>query len=178
MKKIMRLLFIATALITTTSCDSGDDLPTGPSIQVNSFCYGDQTTNFVTVGAFRGETLQVSNTGIRTQVTILGDGVTLNDMDELEGAGSLIQLSFYGDSLDGFQTGLYEISNLEESANVAVSYSVTYDAAVPLQPVIRLVSGNVRVQPYATGYAITIDGLDENGDEFHGIYLGNVPIIP
>lgn len=169
---------MATALILATSCDSDDDLPTGPVIQVNTFCYGDQTTNFETVGAFRGETLQVSADAIRTAVTIYGDGVSLNAMDELEGAGVLMQLNFYGNSTAGFQTGLYEITDLEESANVAVGYDLNYDAANMFSSFLSLDSGYVRVETYQTGYAITIDGTDANGDEFHGVYLGNVTLLP
>ncbi len=178
MQKVTKWLTLVAVLIAATSCISDDDLQPAPAIQVNSFCYGDQTVNFETIGAFRGETFQASSTAIRTPVTLIGDGVSLNSMDELEGEGPLIILDFYGNSLDGFQTGLYEISSLQESANVAVKYSVTYDATMTLQPFIGIDSGYVRVQRYSTGYAITIDGMDQNGDEFHGTFLGNVPIIP
>ncbi len=169
---------MVTTIVMTTSCDSDDDLPVSQPIQVNTFCYGDQITNFETVGAFRGETQQVSSTGIRTFVTILGDGVTLNDMDELEGAGVLMQLNFYGNSTEGFQTGLYTISDLDEPANATLGYSLDFDAANTFSSFLALDSGFIRVTTYLTGFAISIDGIDDNGDEFHGVYLGNVNQLP
>lgn len=162
-----------------TSCDSDDDLPRYVSIQTNSFCYGDQTTNFKTVGAFRAVTTQVINSGIVTPVTMLGDGISIDNMNVLQGTGPLIELRFFGNSLAGLQTGLYQIVPSNESATVEIRYALDFDAAstVPM-PMINIDSGRVKVEAYSTGYAINISGIDENGDDFHGIYLGNVNLLP
>jgi len=177
-KKIISMLFVAMTMVTLMSCDSDDDLPSSPSITVNSFCFGDQTSNFDVIGAFRGETEQLNPTEIRTVVNILGDGLSLNDVDELEGIGVLMQLNFYGNSPAGFQTGVYDISNLQESANVSLSYALDYDATNTFNSFIEVSSGFIRVETFRTGFAITVDGIDGNGDEFHGIYLGDVLLIP
>ncbi|MBF4985951.1 hypothetical protein FNJ87_16995 [Nonlabens mediterrranea] len=177
MKKITVLLFMAIAVIITSSCDSDDDLPVSQSIQVNTFCYGDQTTNFETIGAFREEPQLSGGTGVLTKVTVLGDGLQLNDMDELEGSGVLMQINFYGNSVDNFQTGLYQIVSTEEPADASLNYSLDYDSTSMLNASVALDSGFIRVETYQTGYAITVDGLDTNGDEFHGIYLGNVTLL-
>lgn len=178
MKKLITLLFITTAIMTTTSCMSDDDLPIVSPIQVNTFCYGNQTTNFETINAFRSEPQASNGTGVLSAVTIIGEGITLNDMNELEGAGVVMQLNFYGDSFDGFQTGLYQISDLEEPANVALSYSLDFDATTQFNSTIALESGFIRVEPYFESFAITVNGTDTNGDEFHGIYLGGVNLLP
>lgn len=179
MKKVMSLLFMATALMATISCDSDDDLPVarGATVQVNTFCYGDQTTNFFTTGAYRDETIQISNTAFLTNLDILGQGLTLNGMNELQGTGVLMELSFYGSTAAGFQTGVYDISTLEEPANVSLSYSLDHDPSSMVNAFLDLTSGIITVETFQTGFSIDVDGMDENGDEFHGIYLGNVPII-
>ncbi|KEZ92049.1 hypothetical protein [Nonlabens ulvanivorans] len=177
MKKITTLLFMAAALVMTTSCDSDDDLPVSQPIQVNTFCYGDQTTNFETIGAIREEPQLSGGTGVLTEVTVLGDGLQLNDMDEIEGAGVLMQINFYGNSVDNFQTGLYQIANTEEPADASLSYSLDFDSTAMFNTSTALESGFIRVETYQTGYAITVDGLDTNGDEFHGVYLGNVALL-
>ncbi|MEO9502707.1 hypothetical protein [Nonlabens ulvanivorans] len=177
MKKITTLLFMAAALVMTTSCDSDDDLPVSQPIQVNTFCYGDQTTNFETIGAIREEPQLSGGTGVFTEVTVLGDGLQLNDIDEIEGAGVLMQINFYGNSVDNFQTGLYQIASTEEPADASLSYSLDFDSTSMLNASVELESGFIRVETYQTGYAITVDGLDTNGDEFHGVYLGNVALL-
>ncbi|GAK75289.1 hypothetical protein JCM19296_867 [Nonlabens ulvanivorans] len=168
---------MAAALVMTTSCDSDDDLPVSQPIQVNTFCYGDQTTNFETIGAIREEPQLSGGTGVLTEVTVLGDGLQLNDMDEIEGAGVLMQINFYGNSVDNFQTGLYQIASTEEPADASLSYSLDFDSTSMLNASVELESGFIRVETYQTGYAITVDGLDTNGDEFHGVYLGNVALL-
>ncbi|GAK88712.1 hypothetical protein JCM19297_3225 [Nonlabens ulvanivorans] len=168
---------MAVALVMTTSCDSDDDLPVSQPIQVNTFCYGDQTTNFETIGAFREEPQVGGGTGVLSEITVYGDGLQLNDMEELEGAGVLMQISFYGNSLDDFQTGLYQIATTEEPADASLSYILDYDTTGMFNASVALDSGFIRVETYQTGYAITVDGIDVNGDELHGIYLGNVALL-
>lgn len=180
MNKILTLVMLFATLMTFNSCDSDDDLPQQNPTQVNVFCYGDQDAeaSFNAAGATRGETSQTANSGILTPVTIYSDGIMLDDTDQLDGSGQIIQLQFYGNSLSGFQSGVYTISDLDSTGNVNAQYALNYDSANQFTTFINLPTGFIKVEPFQTGYAITIDGQDVNGDPFHGIYLGNVPILP
>jgi len=175
--KNFKLLLVLLITISLNSCNSDDDLPAVELPPTNVFCYGDGTQEFNVTGAFRGETLEIATDQIRTQVTILGDGLTLDDMDEIDGTGPIILLDFYGDNTAGFQTGLYEISTLQESANVSGSFSIDFDPTITTNNFATLDDGLIQVSPFNNGYLIEIDATDENGDDFHGNYFGIVPII-
>ncbi len=177
MKKI-HLLLIGLFMVSLSSCNDDDNvLPPLETPAANVFCYGDGTLSFDVTGAFRGQTLQISNDAIRTQVSILGDGLSLNEMDQIEGIGAIIELDFFGNTTQGFQSGLYEISDLQESANASGSYSISYDPTVTTNSFNTLDSGLIRVSPYNNGYLIEIDAVDSNGDDFHGNYFGLVQSI-
>lgn len=179
MKKI-KLLIVLLLTISLNSCNSDDDFPQTQLPTFNVFCFGDGTQGFDVISSFRGETTLIAPDQIRTQVTILGDGLSLNDMDEIEGNGPLIQLDFYGNNTAGFQTGLYQISTLQESANVIPRYSLDFDPTATINASIPLEDGFIRVSPFENenGFFIEIAAIDANGDEFHGNYLGLVSLIP
>lgn len=162
-------------LIITTSCDSDDDLPTGPSIIVNTFCYGLDALNSTDVfAAFNREVLETSTTGVfNTRTFIVDENITLEN-GQLDGTGFLITLDLYGNRELEFQSGTYVIGDTEEVGDAVITYFTDYDASMRTNEGVEIVSGLVGVSPYRTGYAIEIDGIDANGDRFHGIYLGEI----
>ncbi|WP_405369812.1 hypothetical protein [Nonlabens sp. Asnod2-A12] len=162
-------------LITTTSCDSDDDLPTGPSITVNTFCYGLDSLNSTDVfDAFNREVLETTTAGVfNTRTFIVDDNITV-DNGQLDGTGFLITLDLYGNREQEFQSGTYAIGDTEDVADAVITYFTDYDASMRTNVGVELVSGFVGVSPFRTGYALEIDGIDANGDRFHGIYLGEV----
>lgn len=176
MKKLITLLFLTVGIISTISCDDPEPIIIEP-IQYNVFCYGDGTQGFQTTGGFKEETSLTPNGSILTPVSLLGTGLVLNSNDELEGNGPIIDMEFYGSSIQGFQSGTYTISQQEATGEVNATYSLDFDPSVSLNTNILLESGSISVAPYQNGYAIEINAIDSNGDEFHGIYLGVIPTL-
>lgn len=176
MKKL-QLLFLCLTMLSVLSCDDDNNIQQVETPATNIFCYGDGTLGFDVIGAIRGETLQIATDAILTPVTILGDGIILNDMDEVEGSGAIIQLDFFGNSTSGFQSGLYDISTLQESGNASGSYSLNFDSTSTTNTFVNLDSGTIRVTPYNNGYLIEINATDNNGEDFHGNYFGIVLLV-
>jgi hypothetical protein len=165
----------AVLLFTTISCDSDDDLPVIDPVEVNIFCYGvDGTESFTSSAGYNFDAIGTSSGVFRTTVLITDDNLTVDDNGNASGLGSLINLDLYGNADLNFQNGTYVIGDTEEAGDVVISYSPEYDSANSLIDSIRLIDGLVDVRDYGTGYAIQIDGVDFNGDRFHGIFLGNV----
>lgn len=177
MKQLSIILLALMAVTGLQSC-SDDDLPPRNTIITNQLCYGDGTQGFNTTGAFNDDTIFISTGVSRTNVHILGEGLSLNDMDEIEGAGPIVRLTFYGDDNTGLQTGVYDVSTLQDVANVTAAYSLDYDSNNTFNTFINLDSGRIRVSPYSTGYFIEFITTDSNGDAFHGNYLGNIHLLP
>lgn len=162
-------------VLSIVSCDSDDDLPVIEPVQVNVFCYGtDSTESFVSNVAYNFDVIGTSQGVFRTTGIITDDNLTVDDNGAVSGVGSLINMDLFGNAAVIFQNGTYRIGDSEDSGDVVISYSPNYDSSNILIESIRLTNGIVSVRDFRTGYAIEIDGIDVNGDRFHGIYLGNV----
>ncbi|MFT7285782.1 hypothetical protein [Nonlabens sp.] len=169
---------VALFLFSVTSCDSDDDLPSGPPLVVNLFCYGtDSASSFESTKAFYNDVEEVRPSVYRTAAFITDESLTVDMNSELQGAGVLLEIVLYGDRDVVFQSGTYKIDPNQEIGNAFVSYDVDYDSTSSTNRGLILTSGYLRVTPYRTGYAIEIDGDDINGDRFHGIYLGDVTLL-
>lgn len=165
---------LALFLISVTSCNSDDDLPLGPVVVANTFCYGpDASNSFFSVEAYNNRVVQSGGNIFNTKAFIVDDGITEVN-GELTGVGILISVDLFGDRFQSFQSGTYTIGDTELVGDAVISYFLDYDASLMNNTGIALESGYVEVTPYLSGYAIEIDGIDVNGDPFHGIYLGEV----
>jgi hypothetical protein len=165
---------LALFLFSVTSCDSDDDLPLGPTIVVNSFCYGpDASSSFFSVEAYNNRVVESGVNIFNTKAFIVDNGITEVN-GELTGIGILISVDLFGDRNQNFQSGTYTIGDTELVGDAVISYFIDYDSSLMNNTGIVIESGNVIVTPYGSGYAIEIDGIDANGDRFHGIYLGEV----
>jgi hypothetical protein len=169
---------LALFLFSVTSCDGDDDLPSGPSIVVNSFCYGpDAVSSFESAAAYYNDVVEVRPGVYRTVAFVTDENLTLDVNSEFQGMGVLLDIVLYGNQQSAFQTGTYRIDTDQDSGNAYVVFDVDYDSNNLLNRGLPLLSGYVSVTPYQTGYAIEIDGEDLNGDRFHGIYLGNITLL-
>lgn len=169
------VLSIATLFVLSTiSCDSDDDLPVGPTIILNSFCYGlDEANSFETVSGFFTDIQEIRSNVFRTNAFITDENIAASNNGSLDGAGSLIELNLYGNQNNVLQRGSYRIGNVQEVGTALVSYSIDYDSANPGNRGINLVSGYVSISNYQGGVFVEIDGEDSNGDRFHGIFYGS-----
>jgi hypothetical protein len=168
----------AVFLFSVTSCDGDDDLPSGPALIVNSFCYGtDSVNSFESTNAYYNEVEEVRPRVYRTAAFVTDENLTVDLNSNFQGIGVLLEIELYGDRNDVFQSGTYKIDANQEVGNAVVSYDIDYDSGNSMNLGLILTSGAVRVTPFETGYAIEIDGKDSNGDRFHGIYLGNVTLL-
>jgi hypothetical protein len=169
---------LALFLFSVTSCDGDDDLPSRPSIVVNSFCYGpDPVSSFESTAAYYNDVVEVRSGVYRTAAFVTDENLTLDVNSEFQGMGVLLEVVLYGNRERAFQTGNYIIDTTQDSGNAYVAYNIDYDSNNSLNRGLQLLSGYVTVTPYLTGYAIEIDGEDLNGDRFHGIYLGNITLL-
>ena len=169
---------VALFLFSVTSCDSDDDLPSGPPLIVNSFCYGtDSASSFESTDAYYIDVEEVSPDVYRTVAFITDENLTVDVNSDFQGVGVLLEVVLYGNVDLIFQSGTYRIDENQEVGNAGVSYDIDYDSTSTINRGLVLTSGLVRVTPYQTGYAIEIDGVDIDGDRFHGIYLGNVTLL-
>jgi hypothetical protein len=165
---------LALFLFSVTSCDGDDDLTYGPSIVVNSFCYGpDPVSSFFSVEAYNNRVVESGVNIFNTKAIIVDNGITEVN-GELTGVGILVSVDLFGNRNQNFQSGTYIIGDTELVGDTVVSYFIDYDSSLMNNSGIIIESGNVMVTPYGSGYAIEIDGIDANGDRFHGIYLGEV----
>jgi hypothetical protein len=177
LKNTLYSLF-ALFLCSLISCDSDDDLPSGPSIVVNSFSYGtDATNSFESTAGYYNDVVEAQQGVYRTVAFVTDENLTLDVNSEFQGMGVLLDIVLYGNQESAFQTGTYRIDADQDSGNAYVAYDIDYDSNDSLNRGVPLITGYVSVTPYQTGYAIEIDGEDLNGDRFHGIYLGNLTLL-
>ncbi|WP_292889638.1 hypothetical protein [Nonlabens sp.] len=165
-------------LLSATSCEGDDDLPSGPTIVVNTFFYGPEPVNsFESTAAYYNDVVEVRSEVYRTAAFVTDENLTLDVNSEFQGLGVLLDVVLYGNQETALQTGTYTINADQNSGNAYVAYDIDYDSNNSLNRPLPLVSGYVSVTPYQTGYAIEIDGEDLNGDRFHGIYLGDLILL-
>jgi hypothetical protein len=168
---------LALLFLSLTACNSDDDLPQLPQVEFNLFTYGpDPVSSFETTTAYYENPAQVSAGVFRTGAFITDQNITLDTNNDLQGAGTVIDLSLFGDIDVPFQPGVYRIDGNQDVASAYVAYNVDFDAANTINRPIPLVSGYVRVTTRDNVYAIEINGDDLNGDFFHGIYLGRLTL--
>lgn len=169
---LLALLFLG-----LTACNNDDDLPELPQVVFNLFTYGpDPVASFETTTAYYEDPVQVSDGVFRTGAFITDQNITLDANNDLEGAGTVIDLSLFGDMDFPFQSGVYRIDGNQDVASAYVAYNVDFDAASAINRAIPLVSGYVRVSTRDAVYAVEINGDDVNGDFFHGIFLGTLTL--
>ena len=175
MKKVLILSLIIGIL---AACSNDDDLPQVSEIVVNEFCYGlNGAENAEVSAAFNKTTESVVQGVFTTEVNITGPNFSILDNDRLDGTGFLINLTLVSNENIAFQPGNYLIDPNTEIANAQVSYFEDFDTASTMNLGIVIESGIVVVRPYSTGYYIRIDGVDSQGNDFHGIYLGDSRFI-
>lgn len=161
-------------VFSSISCDSDDDLPVGPTIILNSFCYGlDSANSFETTSGFYTDLQEIRSGVFKSNIFLTDENITNGTNGELDGVGSLIELNLYGNQNNILQRGTYRIDNLEEVGNAGVSYLIDFDSTSTSNRGIILVSGYVSVSSYQGGVFVEIDGEDSNGDRFHGIFYGS-----
>ncbi|MGB5980910.1 MAG: hypothetical protein WBG46_02085 [Nonlabens sp.] len=173
MKKILLLLLCSAAIY---SCDTDDDLPELPEPVFNSFCYGTDAEEQLVAGAFNLEPEIIQARVYKTSVFIIDDNFSV-PMDELEGAGFLISLDLYGNEDFVLQPGNYLITDDESVASAQVAYSTNFDTDEVLNTSLSLESGRVIVRISGPGFYIQIDGVDANGNPFHGNYFGRTTTL-
>lgn len=174
----MKKMFLLFLILGSASCSIDDDAPVLPEIVVNEFCYGVDSAESAGVSAAFNENIESVTNGIyTTKVFITDEGFTVLDNDRLDGNGFLIALTLVGDQNILFQTGNYSINSGTEVANAQVTYFEDFDTSAMINQGTVVESGIVIVRPYSTGYYIQIDGVDREGNDFHGIYLGNSKTI-
>lgn len=175
----LKNFLLVIVLVGITACDRTDEIPTFQLANPNSFCYGDGTQSFVVTGsALRGKS-PISLSLTRTSIEILSEGLTVNNLNELTGSGSILFLNFINVTDEQMLTpDIYNISNSNESKAVTGSYCLDFDPNSSSNLFVELTSGQVLISNYSTGYLIEIGSNDSNNDEFHGNYFGNVPSAP
>jgi hypothetical protein len=175
MKKIIGSLVILSFLL---SCSSDDSLPQLPVVTFNEFTYGDDTTENVMVrNCYNRNALFIATGVSRTDVFITSEGFTINDSEQIEGTGFLIDIDLLGNAARSLQLGTYNIDPAIESGNAQINFSENFDTAATLNNSIDIESGIITVSAFRTGYLIEINGTDAMGNEFHGSYLGNTALI-
>ncbi|WP_124979487.1 hypothetical protein [Nonlabens xiamenensis] len=170
--RLIWIMLILSAVI-QTSCDSDDDVVL-PQIVFNEFCYGPDQEIFVSDAGYSNDIIMINTDTFNTPIKITDANFSLNN-NNLEGSGFLLELSFYGNRAQGFQEGIYNISNDQEVGNVIAGYNSQFDSN-NLNPLVNFSDGYVILQAYRNGYVIEVNATDFNGDGFHGIFAG--PIIP
>ncbi|PZX41057.1 hypothetical protein LX97_01838 [Nonlabens dokdonensis] len=175
--KISAYLLLSFLITNLIACDSDDDLQVVVPV-TNVFCYGpDSTSTFETRAAFNNDVIEEANNVFRTTAFLTDGNITADSNGALQGAGVLMDVVLYGNQEINFQSGTYLIDGSQDVGRAFISYDIDFDSNSTDNRGIRLVSGNVKVRPYLTGFAIEIDGVDINGDRFHGIFLGNITEI-
>lgn len=171
MKKTL-LLLLSVIFLSITSCNSDNDLPQIPAFIPNQICYGlDGTINLE--NAFFNNPVAGANNTFQTLVITTSTGIT-SDMGALDGSGFITSFNFTGNQDFAIQSGVYTIANTNNVGDVTVTFDPDYDSSSTTNTTLNIESGQVRVTPYRTGFLIEVRGTDEEGNLFHGNYLGNL----
>jgi hypothetical protein len=178
MKKSI-LIFSAFLCLLLNSCSNDDGFyRLVEPVALNQFCYGPNIGDDFNVAKAFNSAPQMLSTDVYTTTVIITDSNFSLNTGVIVGMGSLVTLTFTGNQNFAIQSGLYSIGDDTATVgNVSVSYSLDFDTAQQLNESIVIQNGYLRVRPYNDGFAIEIDGRNEDDVRFHGNFLGNLILL-